>query len=80
MTKNKEVKQNYFDELFNSLAQRDERTGEFCIIMDGDELYSPNDLKNYFIKIITSNVQYDLGIDYDESDVYKMAQALTNEK
>lgn len=77
--KKNNTKISYFEKLFNSLAQRDERTGEYCVLLDSDELYSPEDVKNYFIKTITSNVQYDFGIDFDEGDVIEVAKALVCE-
>ena len=77
---NKSKTKSYFTTLFNSLAQRDEETNKFSILYDGDEISSPEELKNYFITLICSNVQYDFGINFDKKDVCEMAEALINGK
>ena len=67
---------NYFEKLFIRLANEKDNNGYSIISYDDGELYTPDDLKYYLIATLTSNVQYDFGIDYMEDDVYDFAEAL----
>lgn len=86
--KNAKKKKNYFADLFDKIAddedpdydQDDEDPDydqfEKVISVDDDFLHTPEELKDYMINILTSNMQYDFGIDYGEKDVKKFAEAL----
>lgn len=66
----------YFEKLFNALSEIDEETGERYIWLDSDTLDSPEELKKYMVNILTSNMQYDFHIDFDEENVKEFAEAI----
>ena len=71
---------NYFEKLFNKLSEIDEETGERHIWADSETLDSPEDLKNYMVNVLASNMQYDFNIDFNEKDVEEFAEALCPKK
>lgn len=74
--KSKKKKANsYFAKLFKKLCN-DYEMGEPVIDIDGDVFRSPEALKDYMVATLTSNMQYDFGIDFTEKDVKKFAKAL----
>lgn len=62
---------NYFKELFDRLSD------DGIVSTDSEELKTPEELKVYMMNILESNMQYDFGIRFNDRDVEKFAEAIT---
>lgn len=71
--KNINNKNKYFNDLFERLKDDDNH-----VYANGEEIESPEDLADHICSTITSNIQYDFGIDFNESDVIELCTAVAD--
>lgn len=61
----------YFNDLFESLKEEDG-----YVHSEDQEIKTPEDLADFMSAELSSNIQYDFNIDFDDEDVIKFCEAI----